>query len=164
VARSLRRSWLNGNLSRLLYRDRVRGTNARHSASIQPLCLWDYSSWINVSYCSRDCERTLRRSGPIFIPLAAVLANLVGSHAAIRAVCCARYSRVIDLSNERRATHLITAPPNTMPGGRKCGFAAPAHVRSWHRADKPDVRCHGSFGEKQTWRGHEQSVVRDSLR
>lgn len=35
---------------------------ARHSTSIQPLCLWDHSSCINVSYCGWDeGTRLLRR-------------------------------------------------------------------------------------------------------
>jgi len=81
---------------------------ARHPTSIQPLCFWDHSSWTNVSYCSRDCERTLHR-GPFFIPLAAVLADLMGGNAPIRAICCAHHSRTIDLIDERRAHPLATA-------------------------------------------------------
>ena len=75
--------------------------HARHSTSIQPFCFWDHSSWTNVSYCGRNCQCTVNRSGPIFVPLASVLATFMGGNASIRAVRCAVHSRSIDLTDER---------------------------------------------------------------
>jgi len=51
--------------------------NARHPASIQPLCFWNYLSWINVSYCGRNYERILNKSGAIFTPLLSSLISWV---------------------------------------------------------------------------------------
>ena len=82
--------------------------SARHPTSILPLWFWAHSGWINVSYCSRDCQCTLHR-GPIFIALAAVLADLMGGDASICAICCAHYSRIIDLTAESGAGPLATA-------------------------------------------------------
>ena len=39
--------------------------------------------------------------GLVFIPLAAVVADLMGGNASIRAVCCAYHSRIIDFTDDR---------------------------------------------------------------
>ena len=97
--------WLTGII--VLKQSRLRRRHhARYSTSIQPLRLWDHSSWINVSYCGWDCERTHHRSRAISIPLAAVVANLMGGNASIRAVCCSLDSRLIDLSDKRGVNSL----------------------------------------------------------
>jgi len=84
--------------------------HVRHSMSIQPLRVRNHSSWTNVSHCCWNCEYTVHTPGPIFIPLAAFLANLMGRNASNRAVRCACHPHLIDLADERRAASLKRLP------------------------------------------------------